>query len=76
MKIYSENNFEVSVLTDLTGFLWHKITALLRNIDCGLHGLIVTLFLAGLKLAAGGGAVLPRVLVAVCIGDKSNFVLV
>ena len=72
----SENSFEVSFLTDLAGFLRHKIAALLRNIDRGLHGLIVTLFLAGLKLAAGGGAVLPWVLVAVGIGDKSKLVLV
>lgn len=36
----------------------------------------MTLFLTGLKLAAGGGAVLPWVLVAVGIGNKSDFVLI
>ncbi len=61
------------VLTYLTGFLWHKIAALLRDIDGGLDGLIVTLFLAGLKLATCGGAVLPRVLVTVGISDKSSW---
>ena len=70
---FPQNSFEASVITNLTGFLRHKITAFLRDIDRGLHGLVVTLFLSGLELAASGGAVLPWVLVAIGISNKSEF---
>ena len=56
----------------LARLLGHEVAALFRDIDARLNGLVVALLLAGLELAAGGGAVLSRVLVALRFRNKSE----